>query len=55
MMVKDEQNLNRAHSEIRILKRIQGRPHLAQIVDSCEDETLSKVYVFEKDAGRETL
>lgn len=55
MIAKEEINLNRAQNEIRILRRISGEEHLAQIVDSCEEDVLGKVYIFEKDAGKASI
>lgn len=31
--------------------RIKGRENLAQIIDSCEDDLVQKVFIFEEDAG----
>jgi hypothetical protein len=40
MTIKDELNDERAHTEINILRKIEGQEHLAQIVDVCEDKQL---------------
>lgn len=50
--IKQDENLNSVQTELDILQRVKGKPHLAQMVDSSHDELLNKRYIFLVDAGQ---
>ena len=55
MTAKEEDDKERANNEIMFLNRVKGSPHLAQMIESCEDECLQKVHIYLENAGNMTL
>lgn len=53
LLANEELSLARARTEIEILKKVQGKRHLAQIVESCEMN--NKVHIFMEEAGSLSL
>lgn len=55
LTANEERGLNMARSEVNLLRRIEGKEHLARIIESCEEFFLQKVYIFMEDAGDMSL
>jgi serine/threonine protein kinase len=55
LTANEENGLAMARNEVSILQKIVGQEHLAQIVESCEEGFMQKVYIFMEDAGSLSL
>ena len=55
MHVIEEAELEMARSEIALMQRLKGQSHLAQFVESFEDENVQKIYIVMRHAGNLSL